>query len=98
MISAQPEVIVIMPCGYSLASAQAEFRSLALPAAWNDLPAVRNGRVFVVDASSYFSRPGPRLAAGLAILANAIHSREQTSATSAEAGLVVRVAAGGRGA
>ncbi|HWX38645.1 MAG TPA: BtuF-related (seleno)protein, partial [Candidatus Sulfotelmatobacter sp.] len=72
--AARPDVIVIMPCGYSLASAKEEFRNLPLPGGWNDLPAVRDGRAFVVEASGYFSRPGPRLPAGLAILANAIHS------------------------
>jgi iron complex transport system substrate-binding protein len=68
-----------MPCGYTLASAQAEFRNLPLPRGWKDLPAVRNGRVFVVEASGYFSRPGPRLPAGLAVLAGAIHSGDQKS-------------------
>ena len=73
-IAARPEVIVIMPCGYSLAEAEAEFRELALPAGWNDLPAARDGRVFVVEASGYFSRPGPRLAGGVRVLAEAIHA------------------------
>jgi iron complex transport system substrate-binding protein len=68
-----PDVIVIMPCGYSLASAEVEFRQLPLPAGWSELPAVRRGRVFLVEASGYFSRPGPRLAAGLEILAKAFH-------------------------
>ncbi len=73
----QPEVIVIMPCGYSLAAAETEFRNLPLPQGWKDLPAVRNGRVFVVEASGYFSRPGPRLAAGMTILADAIHGGQR---------------------
>jgi iron complex transport system substrate-binding protein len=74
VLATRPDVIVIMPCGYSLASAKAEFRGLPRPQGWSELPAVRAGRVFVVEASGYFSRPGPRLAAGLAILANATHS------------------------
>jgi iron complex transport system substrate-binding protein len=73
VLAARPEVIVIMPCGYSLASAKSEFCNLPLPHGWKDLPAVRAGRVFVVDASGYFSRPGPRLPAGLAVLAHSIH-------------------------
>jgi iron complex transport system substrate-binding protein len=77
VLAARPDVIVIMPCGYSLASAKEEFRNLPLPGGWNDLPAVRDGRVFVVEASAYFSRPGPRLVAGLAILANVIHWANQ---------------------
>lgn len=97
VIAARPEVIVIMPCGYSLASAQAELRNLPLPAGWNDLPAVRDSRVFVTEASGYFSRPGPRLAKGLALLANALHCCEQGSAKSGDDALLVRLAStGGR--
>jgi iron complex transport system substrate-binding protein len=96
VVAARPEVIVIMPCGYSLASAAEEFRKLPLPDGWKDLPAVRDGRVFVVEASGYFSRPGPRLADGLAILANAIHSPSQFRAASTDApSQFVRVASTG---
>jgi iron complex transport system substrate-binding protein len=97
VIAARPEVIVIMPCGYSLAAAETEFRNLPLPNGWSDLPAVRDGRVFVVEASGYFSRPGPRLVLGLAILAGAIHAGEQKRDLPFESKeLVARVAAGGR--
>lgn len=81
VLAAQPQVIVIMPCGYSLERASEEFRKLPLPEGWQDLTAVRNGTVYVVEASGYFSRPGPRLAAGMAILADAIHAGEQTGLT-----------------
>jgi iron complex transport system substrate-binding protein len=70
VLDAQPETIVVMPCGYHLREAAAEFRSLPRAPGWEGLPAVRQGRVFAVDASSYFSRPGPRLATGLEILAH----------------------------
>jgi iron complex transport system substrate-binding protein len=94
VLAAQPEVIVIMPCGYSLAAAEAEFRNLPLPHGWKDLPAVLAGRVFVVEASGYFSRPGPRLAAGLAVLAGAIHAGKQNRFLPFESDvLLVRVAA-----
>ena len=94
VLATRPEVIVIMPCGYSLAAAEAEFRNLPLPHGWNDLPAVRDGRVFVVEASGYFSRPGPRLAAGMAILAGAIHAGKRNHALPFESeALVVRMAA-----
>jgi iron complex transport system substrate-binding protein len=96
-IAAQPEVIVIMPCGYSLATAEKEFRNLPLPHRWNDLPAVRDGRVFAVEASGYFSRPGTRLAAGVKILADAIHARNQNRIFPFESEkLMVRIAAAGR--
>ena len=94
LLAARPEVIVIMPCGYSLSAAEGEFRKMHLPDGWKDLPAVRNGRVFVVEASGYFSRPGPRLAAGLAVLADAIHERNQKRVLLFESdALVARVAA-----
>jgi iron complex transport system substrate-binding protein len=96
VLAARPEVIVIMPCGYSLAAAEAEFRKLPLPPGWKDLPAVRDGRVYVVEASGYFSRPGPRLAAGLEILAGAIHAGKQEHFRPFEScEFITRVAAAG---
>ncbi len=70
----KPEVILIMPCGYSLEQASAEFRKMPLPWGWESLPAVASGDVYIVEASGYFSRPGPRLATGMRILADAIHA------------------------
>ncbi len=68
-----PEVIVFMPCGYYLEEAEEEgVRLFELPY-FADTPASRNGNVFAVDATSYFSRPGPRIVDGLEILAWAIH-------------------------
>ena len=96
ILAAQPDVIVIMPCGYGLEQVAKEFRDLALPEGWHGMPAVRNGRVFLVEASGYFSRPGPRLAAGMAILADAIHEGQLASLTPSGIGLVVaRVAPAG---
>jgi iron complex transport system substrate-binding protein len=96
ILAARPEVIVLMPCGYSIEQVANEFRDLALPKGWDALPAVRNGRVFLVEASGYFSRPGPRLAVGMAILADALHLGQQSSLTPPGAGLVLaRVAAAG---
>jgi iron complex transport system substrate-binding protein len=96
VLASRPDVIFIMPCGYSLGSAEAEFRNLPLPQGWNDLPAERNGRVFVVEASGYFSRPGPRLPAGMAILMGAIHTGREKLLKPFEAdNLLVRVAAAG---
>ncbi|HXC33071.1 MAG TPA: cobalamin-binding protein [Verrucomicrobiae bacterium] len=92
-----PDVVLIMPCGYTLAAAKAEFRNLPLPRGWSDLPAVRDGRVYVVEASGYFSRPGPRLAEGLKILADAIHAGDQARFVRAGgAPLLARVAAAGK--
>ena len=82
LFDAQPEVIVIMPCGYSEKKAAKEFSELRLPAGWAGLPAMKNRRVFVVDANSYFSRPGPRLADGVELLARLLEP-QQAGATHA---------------
>jgi len=66
--SAAPEVVVFMPCGYDLEAASSEARGLLDRA---ELAGVT--RLFAVDASSYFSRPGPRLVDGVEILASALH-------------------------
>jgi iron complex transport system substrate-binding protein len=97
VLATRPEVIFIMPCGYSLATAEAEFRNLSLPPGWNQLPAVWDGRVFVVEAAGYFSRPAPRLAAGMEILAGAIHAGKRKRVLPIESkDLVARVAAASR--
>jgi iron complex transport system substrate-binding protein len=75
ILTSAPDIIIVMPCGYHLAETIAQFHALTLPPAWPDLPAVRNGRVYAVDGTAYFSRPGPRLVTGLEILA-AIMSSE----------------------
>jgi iron complex transport system substrate-binding protein len=67
------EVVVVMPCGYNTERVASEWPSFQPSAGWADLPAVRAGEIYAVDASSYFSRPGPRLADGVAILAHLIH-------------------------
>jgi iron complex transport system substrate-binding protein len=71
--AAQPEVLVFMPCGYDLEAAVAEAAGLAAVAELRGTPAWRDGRVWVVDATSYFSRPGPRLVDGLELLAWVMH-------------------------
>jgi iron complex transport system substrate-binding protein len=73
VIAAKPDVIIIMPCGFSVNRTEDELRRTPLPPEWGKLPAVRENRVFIVDANSYFSRSGPRLADGVAILANLLH-------------------------
>jgi len=89
--SSQPEVIIVMPCGYSLEQAAGEFRALSLPPVWRDLPAVKNNRVFVVEASGYFSRPGPRLAEGMNILAHVLHADTRCDALARATAAYMRV-------
>jgi iron complex transport system substrate-binding protein len=71
--AAAPEVTVFMPCGYYLEEAEEEADGFVTQAEFADTPASRNGNVFAVDATSFFSRPGPRLVDGLEILAWAVH-------------------------
>jgi len=68
VVAADPEVIVVMPCGYHLAETVAQFRAISLPLEWSGLTAVKRGEVYAVDGTAYFSRPGPRLVDGLEIL------------------------------
>jgi iron complex transport system substrate-binding protein len=70
---ALPEIIIIAACGYSIERTEADLAELANRPEWQNLRAVRNGRVYVTDGSAYFSRPGPRLEASLRIAAAAIH-------------------------
>jgi iron complex transport system substrate-binding protein len=67
------ELIVVMPCGYNLTRSVKEFCWERLPESLRDVPAVRERRAYAVDANSYFSRPGPRLADGVALLAHLFH-------------------------
>jgi iron complex transport system substrate-binding protein len=68
-----PEVLVVMPCGFDLARTLHELDRTPLPPEWGTLPAVQAGRVYAVDGSAYFNRPGPRLVDGLELLACIIH-------------------------
>src|ERR1700677_4616005 len=65
---ADPEVIVVMPCGFHLKEAIAQYRNSCFPKDWMNVSAVRDRRVYAVDGTAYFSRPGPRLVTGLEIL------------------------------
>lgn len=73
VFGAAPEVLVLMPCGFDAKRAAREARALPEIPGWSELPAVKNGRVWVVDANSYFSRPAPRLVEGVEILARILH-------------------------
>ncbi len=65
---ANPDVVVIMPCGYELDQTLAELRSPQLADQLHQIPATRKGRCFVADGNAYFNRPGPRLADSAEIL------------------------------
>ena len=69
---AAPEMLILMTCGYNLASAKAQASWLFQQPGWMELPAVRNDQVFAVDAG-YFSRPSPRVVDGTELLAHLLH-------------------------
>ncbi|MGC1491818.1 MAG: ABC transporter substrate-binding protein [Candidatus Acidiferrum sp.] len=69
VMRAAPEILLIAQCGYSAKQAREEYLAMSFPEEWNEIPAVRNSRVYAMDASGYFSRPGPRLISGIEALA-----------------------------
>ena len=73
LVKADPEVIVIMPCGFGLGRTRQETLPLTQRPEWSSLQAVRTGKVFITDGNSYFNRPGPRLVDSLEILAEILH-------------------------
>jgi iron complex transport system substrate-binding protein len=79
----QPEVIVLMPCGFNLSQVIEQSEKLFNYSGWSTLPAVKQNRVYAVDANSYFARPGPRVVEGTELLAHLIHP-ERFSWTSSQ--------------
>jgi iron complex transport system substrate-binding protein len=69
----KPEVLIVMPCGFNLHQVLELTPKLSERSGWHELPAVQQGRVYAVDASSYFARPGPRVVEGTELLAHLIH-------------------------
>jgi iron complex transport system substrate-binding protein len=93
IIAAQPDILIAAPCGYTVTQARDEYRSIDFPPGWQDIPAVRNGRVYSLDANSYFSRPGPRLMVGLEILAKLLHPSIAVSREAQDAIIPITAAA-----
>jgi len=73
MAAFEPEVVVLMPCGFDQHRAMREADTLGRLPGWLDLPAVRSGEVYAVDANHRFSRPAPGLVDGVEILAHILH-------------------------
>jgi iron complex transport system substrate-binding protein len=64
-----PEQLILAPCGLSAMAAAAEYERVPLPDWFGRLRAVREGELFAVDGNGLFSRPGPRVVDGIALLA-----------------------------
>ena len=75
LVAWAPEVLIIMPCGFNLAQTMKQIWSVfnSSQSPFFNLPAVLSGRVYAVDANSYFARPGPRVVEGAELLARIIH-------------------------
>nr|WP_290227734.1 cobalamin-binding protein [Trichocoleus desertorum] len=73
LVAADPEVIILMPCGYDLESTHQDAIALAKYSEWPTLRAVQAGNVYITDGNQYFNRPGPRLVDSLEILAEVLH-------------------------
>ena len=73
VVASQPEVIIMMPCGFDVKRAVQDVPLVSEREEWASLPAVKNNRVYAIDAGAYTSRSGPRLVVGLEIMAEMIH-------------------------
>jgi iron complex transport system substrate-binding protein len=70
VLDAQPDVLLLLPCGFPPSRTEAGLDVLTDRPGWTDIPAVQTGAVFVVDGPAYFNRPGPRVVDGVEILAD----------------------------
>jgi len=77
VLAATPDILLVMPCGFSVERTHTElFHLMQQPGVWQLAPDLAQ-RTFLVDASSYFSRPGPRLIDGIELLAAILHPSDQ---------------------
>jgi iron complex transport system substrate-binding protein len=91
--ASEADLVLIMLCGYNGEKNAAQFAKFEIPEAWKNLPAARENRFYAVDANSYFSRPGPRLADGVEVLTHLLHGRFRSSELPAGAWLHLELAA-----
>jgi len=73
IVEYQPEIIILSPCGYDIKQVLAEVHALSAYSGWDKVPAFHSSNIYAVNASAYFSRPGPRIVDGLELLAHMIH-------------------------
>ncbi len=76
LIAANPDVIVVTPCGFDLERTKTEMAPLRTLPCWQQLQAVQSGQVYAVDGNAFFNRPGPRLIESAEILAEILHPQE----------------------
>lgn len=73
ILESNPEVLILVPCGYYIADTVRQLEHTKFPSAWREMEAIKRGEVWAMDATSYFSRPGPRLIDGVEMLVNVLH-------------------------
>lgn len=71
-----PEVIIVMPCGFSIERTLKEMDLLLQLPGFADLQAIKNNRLYIADGNQYFNRPGPRIVDSIEILAEIIHPKQ----------------------
>jgi iron complex transport system substrate-binding protein len=76
VIDARPEIMVLALCGYDINRARRDYELLRSFPGFDSIPAAHDGEIYLVDASAYFARPGPRIVDSLEILAGILHPRE----------------------
>ncbi|MBC7757809.1 MAG: cobalamin-binding protein [Phormidesmis sp. FL-bin-119] len=74
--NADPDIIVVMPCGFSIPRTLQEINLLLDLPGWKDLKAVKNNRIYIADGNQYFNRSGPRLTESIEILAEIINPKQ----------------------
>src|SRR5947208_3882182 len=85
VLNYQPEMIIVSPCGFDLNGVIGQLHELASYTGWENIPAYKSRNIYAVNASAYFSRPGPRIVDGLELLAHIIHPELFPKAPSADA-------------
>jgi iron complex transport system substrate-binding protein len=76
VLEARPEIIVLAICGYDIERARRDYELLRRLPGFGLIPAANSDQVYVVNASAYFARPGPRIVDSLEILAGILHPSE----------------------
>ena len=76
VIDARPEIMVLALCGYDINHARRDYELLQSFPDFDSIPAALDGEIYLVNASAYFARPGPRIVDSLEILAGILHPRE----------------------
>jgi iron complex transport system substrate-binding protein len=76
VLDAHPEIVVLALCGYNVDRVRRDYELLRSFPKFDSLPAARRGEIYLVDASAYFARPGPRIVDSLEILAGIMHPEE----------------------